>query len=362
MRADSRVADFPGSRGSGNPSDLEIDSVRLAAGVLELATQASRGADGRLRIVMPGPKSLAIQIGVGLAFAFAVAPVLSQPPHRQQLGEKFRRDLQRLAESAPGVVGIAVVDVTSRERFGVNEELIFPQGSAIKIPILIELFRRVDRGDLRLTDRLPLRAADQVGGSGLLQYFSDGGSELSLHDLAVPMIVLSDNTATNILIDRLGMDRVSQTMLELGAPQTRLKRKMIRPEESAKGNENLSTPREAVDLMVRLARCDVPMSARSCAEAKRILELPKSGPFREPIPGSVPVAWKPGGIEGVQTAWGLVNLPGAPYALSVMVNYGPDDTNPTVREASSIVYRYFSQIARTTPHGTRVPIEFIKKS
>ena len=95
----------------------------------------------------------------------------------------------------------------------------FPQGSAIKIPILIELFRRADSGDLKLTERMPLRAADQVGGSGLLQHFTDRGSELSLDDLAIPMIVLSDNTATNMLIDRLGMERVSKTMADLGAPR-----------------------------------------------------------------------------------------------------------------------------------------------
>jgi beta-lactamase class A len=298
---------------------------------------------------------------VVLAIVCSASPASSQAPHRKQLAEKLLRDLQRVADAAPGVVGLAVVDVTSGERFDVNETLVFPQGSAIKIPILIELFRRADSGDLKLTERMPLRAADQVGGSGLMQYFTDRGSEFSLEDLAIPMIVLSDNTATNMLIDRLGMDRVSKTMADLGAPQTRLQRKMIRPEESAKGNENVSTPREATDVMVRLDKCDLPISAASCARVKQILELPKGGPFREPIPGSVAVAWKPGGIEGVQTAWGLVNVPGAPYVIAVMVNYGPDDMDATVREISAIAYRYFAQVARTSPHGARVPLGYIKK-
>ncbi|MGH9370713.1 MAG: serine hydrolase [Vicinamibacterales bacterium] len=305
---------------------------------------------------------MAILLGVGALIALDMRPVLSQAPHRQQLADKLQADLQRVANTAAGVVGVAAVDLTTGQRFGVNEGLVFPQGSAIKIPILIELYHRADRGDVRLSDRVALGAADQVGGSGLLRYFSDGGSELSLHDLAISMIVLSDNTATNVLIDRLGMERVSRTMADLGASQTRLARKMIRPEESVKGNENVSTPREAVDLMVRLARCKLPMTPASCAEVKRILEIPKSGAFREPIPGSVPVAWKPGGIEGVQTAWGIVSVPGGPYAISVMVNYGPEDISPTVREVSSVVYRYFAQIARTTSHGARVPIESIKKS
>lgn len=284
----------------------------------------------------------------------------SQPPHLKQLAAKLQSDLERISQRTAGVVGLAVLDLSSGQRFGVNDGLVFPQGSAIKIPILIELFHRADRGDLRLTDRMPVRSSDQVGGSGLLRHFSNEASELALHDLAVSMIVLSDNTATNILIDRLGMERVSQTMAALGARETMLRRKMIQPAESARGNENVSTAREAVDLMGRIAACDVPMSVKACGELRRILEIPKSGGFRDAIPNSVPVAWKPGGLEGVETAWAIVNLPGAPYALSVMVNYGADDTSATVREVSTVVYRYFSQIARATPHGTRVPLEYVK--
>ena len=299
--------------------------------------------------------------------ALLAMPALSaqaQPPaHRDQLATKFRSDLQRLATAASGVVGISVIDLSSGQRFDVNESLLFPQGSAIKIPILIELFRRADRGELKLSDRLPVQRNNQVGGSGLLQYFSDGGSELSLHDLAIAMVVLSDNSATNVLIDRLGMERVSQTMAEMGAAQTKLQRKMIRPEESARGNENLSTPKEAADLMARIARCDLPVSAASCARIRAILEIPKSGAFRDAIPASVPVAWKPGGIEGAQTAWGLVNVPGGPYVIAIMINYGVDDADMErpIREISSAAYKYFTQIARTTPYGTRVPLENIKK-
>ena len=293
--------------------------------------------------------------------AWPAAAAAPQPEHLEQLAGKLQQDLQRIAGAAPGVVGVSVVDVTSGRRFGVNDTWTFPQGSAIKIPILIELYRRVDQKDLKISDRIALRRSDQVGGSGLLQHFADGGSELSLHDLAIAMIVLSDNTATNMLIDRLGMDRVNRTMFELGAAGTKLQRKMITPEESAKGNENLSTPREAADLMVRLARCQLPLSAESCRAVRAILEIPKGGPFRDGIPSSVRVAWKPGGIEGVQTAWGLVDLPGAPYAVALMINYGPDDMAPALRDLSTAVYRYFALLARTTPYGARVPLEVIRK-
>lgn len=299
--------------------------------------------------------SFMVLIGV-----IGVNAALAQVPLRQQLAQKFQAELTRLAEATESGVGISVVDVINDQRFGVNETLVFAQGSAIKIPILLELFRRADMGDLRLGDRVTLRASDQVGGSGLLRHFADGDSEFSLRDLAIPMIVLSDNTATNVLIDRLGMDRVSRTMAELGASQTKLQRKMIRPEESARGNENISTPREAADLMVRLAKCQLPMSSGSCSEVLKILEIPKPGAFRGPIPNTIPVAWKPGGLEGVSTAWGLVRIPGQPYAIAIMVNYGATDMDETIRQVSAAAYGYFSQIARSTPFGTRVPLEFLR--
>lgn len=278
-----------------------------------------------------------------------------------QLAGKFQRTLDQLAASARGVVGISVVDVTSGRRWDVNGTTVFPQGSAIKVSLLLELFRRADAKELALTDRVTLTAADRTGGSSLLQYFADGGSAFSLHDLAVPMIVLSDNTATNMLIDAVGLEKVNATMATLGLPNTRFRRKMIRPEDQAAGRENISTPREAADLMARLSRCDVPLTAASCAEVTRLLELPKSGAFREPIPGAVRVAWKPGSLDGVSTAWGLVAVDGAPYAIAVMVTYGDATAPDVVRQVSAAAYTHFTQIAGATGLGARVPPALVKK-
>lgn len=303
--------------------------------------------------------------------AFVIAGLLSHstvsaqsaapPDARAQLAAKLQTTLDRLSTEAVGVVGIGVVDLTSGQRWGVNESMVFAQGSAIKIPLLIELFRRADARELALTDRKTLTAADRAGGSSLLQYFSDGGSSFSLHDLAVPMIVLSDNTATNMLIDAVGMERVNATMTALGFPKTKLQRKMIRPEASVRGEENVSTPREAVDLMARLSRCDLELTPASCAEVRRLLELPKGGEFRQPIPTSVRVAWKPGGLEGVSTAWGLVALPGAPYAIAAMVNYGDAGVGDVVGRISAAVYQHFALLAGATPYGTRVDPSLVKK-
>jgi beta-lactamase class A len=309
---------------------------------------------------MRGPAMIVFAAVVSGAAVLAAQPA-APPAPRAQLAAKLQAEIERLAAAAPGVVGVGVVDLTSGERWGVNENVVFAQGSAIKIPLLIELFRRADAGELKLAERATLTAADRTGGSSLLQYFSDGGSAFSLHDLAVPMVVLSDNTATNMLIDRVGMDKVNATMAGLGLTHTKLQRKMIRPEASARGDENISTPRESVDVMARLSRCDLPLTPASCAEVRRLLELPKGGEFRQPIPSAIKVAWKPGGLEGVSTAWGVVALPGAPYAVSAMVNFGGAEVGETIGALSAAVYQHFTRVAGATPYGTRVDPELVKK-
>jgi beta-lactamase class A len=287
-------------------------------------------------------------------------PLQAQQEHRAILKDKLRADLETIADDFDGVFGAQVVDLTDSSTVGVNERMVFPQGSAIKVPVLIELFRQAERKPGWLQERLPVRAAAQVGGSGVLQYFADGSSQVSLEDLAMLMITLSDNTAANLLIDQVGMDAVNRTMGDLGFSHTRLQRKMIQPEASLRGEENLSTPAEAAELMARLARCQLPLSRASCDRVRQILEIPKDGSVRGPVPASVSIAFKPGSLEGVATVWAWVELPGRPYVLTVMTNYGGDGEE-AVRRASEVAYGYFSKLARATPYGTRVPADVIRR-
>lgn len=276
------------------------------------------------------------------------------------LQQKLRENLSEIARSFEGTAGIQVVDLSSGGVFGVHEDVVFPQGSAIKIPVLLELFRRAGDDPSLLGRRLRITAADQVGGSGVLKNLTDGGAELTLEDLAVLMITESDNTATNVLIDELGMEAVNRLMDGLGAPRTRLQRKMIRPEDSARGRENLSTPAEAAALMARIHRCELPLTPAGCRRVREILEIPKDGPVGAPIPAEVPVAFKPGGIEGVATAWALVGLPDRPYVLTVMTTYGGDGSD-LVERASKAAWEYFRRLARSTEYGVRVPLEVIRE-
>ena len=298
----------------------------------------------------------ATSLTAALAVLFASLPLSAQEAHREILRQKFQQELEQIVQDYDGVAGVHVVDLTDHTTFDVAGDLIFPQASAIKVAILLELFHRAESDPGILRKRVDMTDAVRTAGSGVLQLLTDGGSALSLEDYAIYMVVYSDNTATNVLIDELGMDAINRLTASLDAPNTKVQRKMIREEESARGNENISTPQEAARLMERLASCDLPMSRESCARVRQILEIYKEGPVRTPVPRSVPIAFKPGSITGVATVWALVGLEDRPYVLAVMSNYGGDG-DAVVEAASAAAYRYFSKLSGVTPYGIRVSPE-----
>jgi len=302
-----------------------------------------------------------LAISVTLAVNGWPGVVSAQEAHLEILAEKFQAELEEIAWGFDGVAGIHVVDLTDDRHFDVDGDLVFPQASAIKIPILLELFRRADSEPGLLRKRVDMTDGVRTLGSGVLHHLTDGGSSLSLEDYAIYMIVYSDNTATNVLVDALGMEAINLLSASLGAPGTKVQRKMIQPEASARGDENLSTPAEAARIMTRIASCDLPMSESSCRRVREILEIPKPGPVRRPVPNDVPIAFKPGSITGVATVWALVELPDRPYVLAVMCNYGGDG-DEVVEAASGAAYRYFSKLSGATPFGTRVPLDVKRRA
>jgi len=278
----------------------------------------------------------------------SASSVAAQPDQRSQLTAKFRARLSEISRATDGVVGIGVIDLKSGERFGVNDTLVFPQGSAIKIPLLIEVFKQAESGTVDLAERVPVRAADQVGGTGVSRWFGDGQSMLSLRHAAVSVIRLPDNPPPNRLT----------AWVRRGRGGIKLRRGMCPRWERGVGKENSATPAQSAERMRRISTCELPVSRSRCEEIRRILEIPKSGEFPASVPASVRVAWKPGTVEGVETSWGLFALPANPYVLTVMVNYS-DDVAATraIRQVADATYEYFKRVARASPFGVRVPAQ-----
>src|SRR5262245_13618106 len=128
----------------------------------------------------------------------------------QELKDKLAAHLAEIARRVDGVVGYEIVDLTSGDRVAHLEHETFPTASSIKLAIVYELFRQVEEGRVRLDESIVLDRSKAVGGSGVLVHL--GTPTLTIRDYAALMVKLSDNTATNVLIDRLSMDAINARM------------------------------------------------------------------------------------------------------------------------------------------------------
>lgn len=168
--------------------------------------------------------------------------------------------IARAIKEFRGVIGVAVTDLSTGQRVGVNADRRFPTASTIKIAVMIEAYHQAAEGRLPLDAEFTLRDADKVGGSGVLNGLSDGLT-LTAADLIHLMIVVSDNTATNLLIERLGTARVNARLDAYGLRETRLFRPTFRdgkpdvlPELEREFGLGMTTPMEMARLLALIAK------------------------------------------------------------------------------------------------------------
>lgn len=296
----------------------------------------------------------------GLLTCLWLLPTVSaQPSPPEQIKAQTEARLQSIVDTTRGILGLAAFDLETEERFGINEDVVFPQGSAIKIPILIEVFKQAHDGAFSLNDRLSISEEAKVGGSGIINELGTG-SVFSIRDLCVLMIMESDNTATNVLIDLVGMDSVNTTMQAHGLTETVLQRKMMDTAARGRGDENLSTPAEAARLMAKLHRGEF-VSREVSDEMLSVLRKTSGGHIAAGVPDEVSVPYKPGGIPGVSTEWALVELDARPYVVAVMGNYGVGNPfGPAMEAISQTLYDYYWRMGRTTEYGTYVDPSLIE--
>jgi beta-lactamase class A len=284
------------------------------------------------------------------ASASPAAPTESRFP--ALLDAKFQASVREVEAGLDGVLGLALKDLETGNTFLINEREVFPQASSIKIAILLEAFKQAEEGRLKLDEFIALEESRKVAGSGVLYYLGRPSLRLSVHDTAVLMVVLSDNTATNLLIDKVGMEAVNRRLDVLGLAKTRLRRKMMDLKAAAEGRENVSTPIEMMTLLEKLWKGDV-LKEPYRKDLLEILTIPKDSPLRAGVPEGIAVAEKPGELEAVRCDSGIVMLPGRPYLLSVMTTYLKRDAdgNPAITKISRLAYEHFLRLERSSEIG-----------
>lgn len=283
-------------------------------------------------------------LGLLIASVSAFAQT-NQEVKQTALDQRVRAEISQFK----GKVSLFAKNLDTGMVYGLGGDDRVPTASTIKIAIMVEAFARVAEGKAKWTDELILTKEKKVGGSGILPEFADG-LHLTFRDGVMLMMTLSDNTATNLVIDVLTADAVNARMESLGLKETRLMRRVFGGGESIEGKKEenkrfglgRTTPHEMVTLLEKLERGEV----ISPAASKEMLELMKreqgtNGIWREQW--RVPKATKSGALDALRSNLGIIYHPRGRIALAITCNEIPE-VNWTVDNPALLLMSRISEI------------------
>jgi beta-lactamase class A len=271
---------------------------------------------------------------------------------QQILWQKLESQIQEIDQHLDGVMGIAIEDLTTGDHYFLHENEVFAQASSIKITVLANLYLQAQPGKLKLTDLYTVQSADLVPDSDIMNGLTPGVTRVTLRDLATMMVAVSDNSATNVLIDKVGMQNVNGMLDSLGLTHTRLRRKMMDLEAAKQGRENISTPREMMQLLDAIYHGKV-LNKESTADFFKLLSTGKASFIPRDLPPELKVANKPGELEAVRNDSGIVFVEGRPYVICVMTGYlrNERDGEDAISKVSLATWRMFDRLSRATEYG-----------
>jgi len=268
------------------------------------------------------------------------------------LWQKLESTVHDVDQHLDGVMGVAIEDLKTGDQFFLHENEVFAQASSIKIAVLANLYLQAQQGKLKLTDLYTVQASDLVPDSDIMNGLTPGVTRVTLRDLATMMVAVSDNSATNVLIDRVGMENVNAMLDSLGLAHTRLRRKMMDLEAAKQGRENISTPREMMTLLESIYREKL-FNKESTTDFFKVLSTNKNSWIPRDLPADVKTANKPGALEGVRNDSGIVFVEGRPYVICVMTAFlsNERDGEQAISKSSLAAWRMFDRLSRASEYG-----------
>ena len=264
----------------------------------------------------------------------------------------LRRSLDSLARGFHGVLGYSINNIDTGERLSLRGDETFSTASLIKVPILVTVYDLAENGSLSLDDPLTVLKIDQVPGSGVLQFMRPGMS-LTVRDAAVLMTILSDNTATNLLLDRIIIRRVWQKMEALGLPHTKVHSKSflriasVAMDSSVKYGLGVTTPNEMARLFELLANGKA-VSARADSAMLDILADNQDMVSMQRSVEGMAVPHKTGATDSVRTECALFRLQSRIVACA-LTKQNADTRWVVDNEAQVVLGRIGEAIMRTWP-------------
>src|SRR5215212_6287717 len=258
-----------------------------------------------------------------------------------------------IVASFKGKVSLFARNLDTGETYGLNPDERVRTASTIKIAVMIEAFARVAEGKAKWTDEVALTKEKKVSGSGILNELSDG-LKLTLRDAVNLMMILSDNTATNLVLDVLTTDAVNARMESLGFKNIKIMRKIGSGGESAAGKDpenkkfglGMATPREMVLVMEKLERGEI----ISPAASKQMIDLMKREQGRNAIGRSlpnVPMASKYGALDRLRSSVGILYTKKGKIAMAISCDEMPE----TMWSVDNPAYLLMSRLSEVLAEG-----------
>lgn len=261
--------------------------------------------------------------------------------------------VKQITSTFKGKVNLFAKNIDTGETYALNPDERVRTASTIKIAVMIEAFARVNEGKVKWTDEVVLTKEKKVSGSGILGELSDG-LKLTFRDAVNLMMILSDNTATNLVLDVLTTDAVNARMESLGFKQIKINRKVGSGGDSVAGKDpenkkyglGFATPREMVLVMEKLERGEV----INATVSKEMIELMKREQGRNAIGRSlwnVPMASKYGALDKLRSAVGILYTKNGRIAMAISC----DDMPETMWSVDNPAYLLMSKLSEVLASG-----------
>lgn len=297
---------------SGRPEDESVEAVDVPAPASFAAVMQPPGA------VLPAPATMSAAPEPTMSPA---APTSAQPVMMDAGQASFDRmtaELGRMATRYPGRVAITLKDLRSGRRWDYHPDDLFPSASLIKVPVLVAAFYKIREGKLSLDEKMSVSRRNRVGGSGSLKWRNDG-SKLTVREVLVLMIAESDNTATKMILDRLGMGYVQQQFPRMGLLYTGIYEEGMSIKGGRVMHENYTTAREMTMLLEKIYKGEA-VDKESSALMLQILKHPKPKASRlaKGLPSNWEIAHKTGLLRQACHDAALFLTPDGAYAMTVL--------------------------------------------
>jgi beta-lactamase class A len=258
----------------------------------------------------------------------------------------LEEQIERAAAASSGTVAVWARSMSPGTPIAYNADERFPSASVIKLVVLVSLYQLAETTPGILQRRLTLKLSDFIDGSEVLDGYNPGDT-ISVDTLARAMIEQSDNTASNLLIDVVGLDRIAATIHHAGLAHTQLHRRFVNSSTFVAHSENLTTARDMGSLLYQLERgahegVTTVASATSCrAMIEILLHQEDRDKLARGLPSGTPLANKTGEIDGVRNDVGIVDPFGnSPYIVAVLTKdlYDFSLGNIAIRRISKALY------------------------